>query len=78
MSELRALADSWNYGPALNMLRDRLVDGVNDNHIQHQLLTEGHLSLGYGACSGTGSIQGVCLLGKYPLYNISTSSTKPL
>ena len=73
MSELRALADSCNYGSALNdMLHDWLVVGVNDIHIQRRLLAEGDLSLDQAmelalgleaAAKNAQAIQGACLLG---------------
>ena len=45
VTELRRLANSCNYGAALNdMLRDCLVVGINDDHIQRRLLSEGDLS----------------------------------
>ena len=44
VTELRRLANSCNYGAALNyILRDRLVAGINDDHIQRRLLAEGDL-----------------------------------
>ena len=47
VAELRRLANSCNYGAALNdMLRDCLVVGINDDHIQRRLLAEGDLSFG--------------------------------
>lgn len=46
MSELRALANKCNFGTTLDdMLRDRLVCGINDNQIQRKLLSEGKLTL---------------------------------
>ena len=46
VAELRRfLLNSCNYGAALNdMLRDCLVVGINDDHIQRRLLAEGDLS----------------------------------
>ena len=45
VAELRRLANSCNYGAAFNnMLRDSLVVGINDDHIQRRLLAEGDLS----------------------------------
>ena len=42
MAELRRLIQYCDYGTVLNdMLRDRLVCGVNHNHIQQKLLSEG-------------------------------------
>ena len=44
VTELRRLANFCNYGAALNyILRDRLVAGINDDHIQRWLLAEGDL-----------------------------------
>ena len=46
LSELRKLAENCNYGGVLNdMLRDRLVCGVNDDKIQRLLLMEDTLTL---------------------------------
>ena len=46
MSELRSLAEHCNYGPTLDqMLRDRLVCGIKDEHIQRRLLSEDKLTL---------------------------------
>ena len=46
MSELRKLAENCNFGNVLNdMLRDRLVCGVNDAKIQRLLLMEDRLTL---------------------------------
>lgn len=46
LAELRAIADDCNFGDTLNeMLRDRLVCGVNDKVIQKRLLSETDLSL---------------------------------
>ena len=46
MSELRSLAEHCNYGPTLDqMLRDRLVCGIKDEHIQRPLLSEDKLTL---------------------------------
>ena len=45
VSQLRSLAEFCNYGALLdNMLRDRLVCGVNDSHIQRRLLSERNLT----------------------------------
>ncbi len=45
VAELRALAEFCNYGTALNdMLRDRLVCGINDTQIQRRLLSEKSLT----------------------------------
>ena len=45
VTESRRLVNSCNYGAALHdMLRDRLVAGINDDHIQRRLLAEGLLS----------------------------------
>ena len=45
VSELRSLSEFCNYGPTLDdMLRDRLVCGVNDDHIQRRLLAEEKLT----------------------------------
>ena len=42
MAELRRLTQYCDYGTVLNdMLRDRLVCGVNHSHIQRKLLSEG-------------------------------------
>ena len=46
MSELRRLSKTCNFGDLLDsMLQDRLVCGVNDDHIQRQLLQEKDLQL---------------------------------
>ena len=46
LSELRALEQNCNFGDTLNdMLRDRLVCGVDDDHIQCRLLSEADLTL---------------------------------
>ena len=46
VSELRALAEFCKYGAVLDyMLCDRLVCGINDKHIQQQLLSETDLTL---------------------------------
>ena len=46
MSELRALAEFYNFGTSLDiMLHDQLVCGVNDSHIQRRLLSEPVLTL---------------------------------
>ena len=46
MAELRRLADTCNFGNVLNdMLRDRLVCGINDERIQRVLLAERTLTL---------------------------------
>ena len=46
VAELRALAEFCNYGETLNdMLRDRIVCGVRDEHIQRRLLAESNLTL---------------------------------
>ena len=43
--ELRSLAEFCNYGATLDeMLRDRLVCGINDEHIQHRLLAKDKLT----------------------------------
>ena len=45
ISELRSLAENCNFGTTLNeMLRDRLVCGINDDSIQKRLLSEDPLS----------------------------------
>lgn len=45
VAELKALARHCKFGPSLNeMIRDRLVCGVNDNHIQRTLLQEPELT----------------------------------
>ena len=45
VSELRSIAEFCNYGESLNdMLRDRLVCGINDSAIQRRLLAEDKLS----------------------------------
>ena len=45
VAELRRLAEHCNYGDSLNeMLRDRLVCGVNDNRLQRRLLAEANLT----------------------------------
>ena len=45
VSELRSIAEFCNYGESLNdMLRDRLVCGINDSAIQRRLLAENKLS----------------------------------
>jgi len=42
LAELRAVAEHCNFGNSLdNMLRDRLVCGINDDSIQKRLLAEG-------------------------------------
>ncbi len=42
--ELRALAEFSNFGDSLEaMLRDRMVCGINDDAIQHRLLSESKL-----------------------------------
>ena len=42
MAELRCLTQFCDYGTVLNdMLRDKLVCGVNHNQIQQKLLSEG-------------------------------------
>ena len=44
--ELRAMSEFCNFGATLDMmLRDRLVCGVNDDHIQKRLLSEANLTL---------------------------------
>ena len=44
VSELRTLAQTCNFGDSLgDMLRDRLVCGINDNYIQRRLLSEPRL-----------------------------------
>lgn len=46
LSELRALSVYCNFGPSLNdMLRDRLVCGINDDQMQKRLLSEPKLTL---------------------------------
>ncbi|KAG1662192.1 hypothetical protein GQR58_021058 [Nymphon striatum] len=46
VATLRKLAEPCNYGTTLNeMLRDRLVMGVNDDRIQRRLLSESELTL---------------------------------
>ena len=46
MSELRRLSKTCNFRDSLDsMLRDRLVCGVNDDHIQRRLLQEKDLQL---------------------------------
>ena len=46
VTELHALAEFCNYDETLNnMLRDRIVCGVRDEHIQRCLLAEGNLTL---------------------------------
>ena len=46
LSELRALSVSCNFGPVLDdMLRDRLVCGINDDQMQERLLSEPKLTL---------------------------------
>ena len=41
VAELRALAEFCNFGTTLeDMLRDRLVCGINDEHTQRRLLSE--------------------------------------
>ena len=46
VSELRSLAKNCNFGPSLDdMLRDRLVCGINDDNIQRRLLSEAELTL---------------------------------
>ena len=46
LATLRSLAEPCEYGPQLNdMLRDRLVIGINDDAIQLQLLAEADLDL---------------------------------
>ena len=43
--ELHGLAEFFNYGTALDdMLRDRMVCGINDVSIQHRLLSEQNLT----------------------------------
>ena len=45
VAELRRLSEYCNYGDSLNeMLRDRLVCGVNDERIQRRLLAEADIS----------------------------------
>ena len=45
VAELRRLAEHCNYRDSLNdMLRDRLVCGVNDQRVQRRLLAEGDLT----------------------------------
>ena len=45
VAELRGLAEYCNYGDSLNeMLRDRLVCGVNDQWVQRRLFTEADLT----------------------------------
>ena len=45
MSELRKLTENCKFGGSLNeMLRDRLVCGINDHQIQRRLLSEPKLS----------------------------------
>jgi len=45
VSELRSLAEFCNYGATLDdMLRDRLVCGIHDDHIQRRLLAEEKLT----------------------------------
>lgn len=45
VSELRSLAEFCNFGATLdNMLRDRLVCGINADHIQRRLLSEEKLT----------------------------------
>ena len=44
VSELRTLAQTYNFGDSLgDMLRDRLVCGINDDYIQRRLLSEPRL-----------------------------------
>jgi transposase InsO family protein len=46
LAELRRLSEHCDYGSVLNeMLRDRLVCGINDSQIQRQLLAEANLTL---------------------------------
>ena len=45
VSELRSLAEFCNYGAVLDdMVRDRLVCGINNASIQHRLLSEPDLT----------------------------------
>lgn len=45
IAQLRSLAQHCNYGASLdNMLRDRLVCGINDDSIQKRLLAEPNLT----------------------------------
>ena len=44
IAELRKLLEHWDFGATLNdMLRDRLVCGINDKRIQRHLLTDSDL-----------------------------------
>ena len=46
VSELRTLAQTCNFGGSLgDMLRDPLVCGINDDYIQHHLLSELRLDI---------------------------------
>ena len=46
LAELRALAQHCNFGATLDdMLRDRIVCGINDDSIQRRLLSEAKLTL---------------------------------
>ena len=45
MARLRALTEHYEFGDSLNtMLRDRLLCGVNNEQLQHQLQAEPHLT----------------------------------
>ena len=44
VSQLRSLAEFCNFRAALDMLRDRLVCGINDSQIQRRLLLEKKLT----------------------------------
>ena len=45
VSQLRSLAEHCNFGPSLQaMLRDRLVCGINNPHMQQQLLAKKDLT----------------------------------
>ena len=49
VSELRSLAQTCQFGTTLEtMIRDRLVCGVNNDHIQRRLLSETELDLKKG------------------------------
>ena len=46
LSELRSIAEVCNFGLSLDdMLRDRIICGINNDQIQHHLLSESKLTL---------------------------------
>ena len=64
VAQLRQLSEHCQFGDTLNdMLRDRIVCGINDQRIQRRLLAESDFNLnvlnpcsGFAACNNFGSL----------------------